>query len=378
MRLILFAPLILILTGCYQFDRFRFRPFPVPGGSGVTFYDSSRSYDGFNVVNQDSLHACRILDMEGHDVETLPGAHCRFLPNGEFFSNTKGPTLFNSSFEIVWRRPELWHRHEATYDEKRDWIWILTYERSRISGKEVIHDRVLALDRKTGETRYIWQPELHLTELYAHYKRKPEYYFADTIQAYSITHLNSIEVLPPNTLIGGGGDLLISDTGPTGTVYALNVESGRISWSMHVGTEALPAIGHHSPHYLDGGRIALFINNSGDEAAQKFGFPFSFLAIYDGVAGKSVWNYRAPPEDSFYSPHFGNLEPLPNGNFLITHIAGGGSAFEVTLGGRVVWEWNNDLKDESGHRAEVYRVDRVSKPLVLPYIQNWRKAMASK
>ena len=76
-----------------------------------------------------------------------------------------------------------------------------------------------------------------------------------------------------------------------------------------------------------------------------------------------------------YCEHFGAVEELENGNFLVTHVRtdGKGAAFEITPQGRLVWEWTNPMKHVDGAPVEVYRVSRIRRDAVLPYLAAWKK-----
>ena len=56
----------------------------------------------------------------------------------------------------------------------------------------------------------------------------------------------------------------------------------------------------------------------------------------DPVLEKVVWEFKTNPSELFYSPSGGTVQPLPNGNILVTN-RDNGQAFEVTEDKEVVW-----------------------------------------
>lgn len=368
------------LTACHLFDRFKFERGPfISDKSGVVFYDSSRAMPGLNIVNDESMKSCRVIDMVGVEQANLPGGFCIFLPNGDYFASVHGPTLFDREFSQIWSRPDIEQRHEAVYDRGRDWFWVLAYEQKRVKDKNYRYDRLIGLDRKTGQTRFSWNPEEHLKIFEGHISSLPKYHVLNLSGDLGVTHLNSISVIPEGAAgAGKPGQLLLSDTGGSGMIYILDPDTSLITWFWHNGTKNIVSLDHHSAHYLPSGEILFYVNNVWEEVAVKYGFPFSFIARIDSSTGNVLWTYQAPPGREFYSKLFGNAEPLDNGNILVTHITKGGSAFEVTPSGRVVWEWNNDRLDPAGRRANVYRVSRVPAATISPYIQKWRLTMGAR
>ena len=94
----------------------------------------------------------------------------------------------------------------------------------------------------------------------------------------------------------------------------------------------------------------------------------SSLKEYSIKENKMVWSYEAPYR--FFSPQFGYSSPLPNGNVLASHITHGGSVFEVTKKGEIVFEWVNHWNEAEEAPYNVYFVQKVKKGLVQPFLEN--------
>ncbi len=75
-----------------------------------------------------------------------------------------------------------------------------------------------------------------------------------------------------------------------------------------------------------------------------------------------VWDYVADPPESFFSKIKGSSQKLPNGNILISESSRG-RIFEITLEGKIVWEYYNthiDMKRKQ--RGGFYRAERIVEP----------------
>jgi hypothetical protein len=79
-----------------------------------------------------------------------------------------------------------------------------------------------------------------------------------------------------------------------------------------------------------------------------------------------VWEYKAAPTESFFSPFIGSAQRLPSGNTFIDE-GNAGNFFEVTLDGTILWKYTNGFTGDvqtsgpfqpySVFRARHYAVD---------------------
>ena len=85
----------------------------------------------------------------------------------------------------------------------------------------------------------------------------------------------------------------------------------------------------------------------------------AFEVEVDPATREIVWEYRGDPPESFWSWIRGGVQPLANGNLLVTESTRG-RVFELTREGDVVWElWNPDRTPEGDVRKQIYRLIRL-------------------
>ena len=58
------------------------------------------------------------------------------------------------------------------------------------------------------------------------------------------------------------------------------------------------------------------------------------------MSDEVVWSYEGTSREPFFTAFCGTAERLANGNTLIVE-SDNGRAFEVTMGGEIVWEFHN-------------------------------------
>ena len=91
----------------------------------------------------------------------------------------------------------------------------------------------------------------------------------------------------------------------------------------------------HECVLLPNGNVTLFANGINTTTN-----PFSRVIELDPKTHKTVWEYRARPAYTFFSPHISGAQRLPTGNTLICE-GQWGRLFEVTPEGETVWEYVN-------------------------------------
>ena len=158
-------------------------------------------------------------------------------------------------------------------------------------------------------------------------------------------------------------------------LYILNIESRKLVWSMVMNNEFDANPGQHAAHSLPGGEILVFVNNGdfSQRRAQR-SESFSYIGLVDSLTSKFKWKHIPEPAERYFSQRFGAVEKLENGNFLISYLKSdeNGAAFEVTDKGRLVWEWTNGTRKSDGAPVPVYRVSRLKREQVEPYLKKWK------
>jgi len=89
----------------------------------------------------------------------------------------------------------------------------------------------------------------------------------------------------------------------------------------------------HDCVLLPNGNVMLFANGINTTTN-----PFSRVIELNPKTHKTVWEYRARPAYTFFSPHISGAQRLPTGNTLICE-GQWGRLFEVTPQGEIVWEY---------------------------------------
>ena len=116
---------------------------------------------------------------------------------------------------------------------------------------------------------------------------------------------------------------------------------------------------------LPNGNITLFANGINTTTN-----PFSRVIELDPRTHKTVWEYRAKPAYTFFSPHISGAQRLSTGNTLICE-GQWGRLFEVMPEGEIVWEYVSPFMgpDRAGDPSnEVFRAYRYAEDS--PQIRN--------
>jgi outer membrane protein assembly factor BamB len=291
----------------------------------VAVYNPERAWNGYTLA----LYEARIpilLDMNGKIVHSWPEARVRarvrLLPDGSILAIGLGRNVVHYDWEgrLVWefRRPEMLPHHDIIRLSNGNNMFL-------VSSVDRSTDNILEVNQ-SGQVAWEWKAAQHLAEYYGDSPSHPG----------DITHINSVQELPPNRLHESGdqrfkpGNLLISARN-LNAVFVLDRESGGIVWTydtkLDLQHEAL-MIGHGS---RGDGQILIFDNGY----RSAFRYRQSAVIKVDPADKSVAWQYQSP---GFYSPTSGVAQPLPNGNVFISSSRGG-RVFEVTRGGKIVWQW---------------------------------------
>lgn len=171
--------------------------------------------------------------------------------------------------------------------------------------------------------------------------------------AMDVLHPNTLELVDWPHAAPGGRRVLVS-LRELDRVAIVDLDQQQLLWEW--GADEL--LGPHDPWLLPSGNVLVFDNGARPTAPAKRWRVFSRIVEVDPRTGQIVWQYRADPPESFFSPSRGGAQPLPNGNLLITESTKG-RVFEITRSGETVWEfWNSDFGDD-GVRRTIYRMHRI-------------------
>ncbi len=328
------------------------------GSSSVTIHDRDRAYDGASLYTSGHFPGAVLVDMEGSVLHTWrceyhdawPGRempdlaerveHWRrayLLENGDVLGIFEGQGIvkINKDSEILWESGNGAHHDLEVADDGR--IYVLTREAHIVprinSSRPILEDFITVLDSDGSELE-----RLSILDAFerSRYDRAP--IALGMKNRGDITHVNTLEILDGRLADRipsfRAGNVLISFR-KLHAIAVVDLDAGEIVWML-----AGPWIGQHQPTVLANGNILVF-DNGGDERTSR-------VIEFDPVTQEPAWTYGVDPAEEFYTKSCGSNQRLPNGNTLISE-SDNGRAFEVTLGGEIVWEfWNPERAGKNG------------------------------
>ncbi|MBL7777674.1 MAG: hypothetical protein JNK66_05165 [Chitinophagales bacterium] len=354
------------LSGCYPRNT---EPFiQLSHSNGVFFYDSLKCLNGINVITGYyfvDMHGNKLLQRNADLCLTIDSQRYVGILDSNVFAMFEGDS-------ILWRAPVAAH-HEVFVDEDNN-IVTLGMEAAHIGKKNNWGmPYIVGINPSNGEIAYRksflplveqvskWLPESRdsiIKRNRAFFKKyMPERAFLfDT--AYF--HINSVQIIPPNEAEKTDtrfkkGNLLISDF-MTNFMAIIERQSFEILWLFY---QRESDLGQHSARMQPNGNILFFLNNVRD--GDKY---YSAVRELNPLTGEVVWEYTGTPEKSLYSITQGHVQPLPNGNKLITvnseTIKGDGYVLEIDSNNTPVWKWTPpDYHQMASKREGFYRTERI-------------------
>jgi hypothetical protein len=129
-----------------------------------------------------------------------------------------------------------------------------------------------------------------------------------------------------------------------------------ITWATYLPTRA-----QHDPRILPDGTVLLFDNQGHVGPGGN-----SRIVRLDLNTSQILWQYTGTEEEPLYSAYHGSVDPLQNGNVLITESLQG-RLLEVTPDGTIVWDYRSPwrIKDDEDvvvpafYRARRYLADEL-------------------
>jgi hypothetical protein len=312
-------------------------------------------------VRSNEVH---FMDLEGRVLRSLrlpdPGVGhdcmARPTPDGGFLT-LASPHLvkWSRDLEVEWTSSD-GHHHDAfaapdgtvtTFSEQPGWI---DYRGHRLE----IRDHAVAvlgpdgrLRRKVPLSRVLGGlvRESRLRNLLALQLQGGEEAARRRSVFGDVFHPNGIVVLDRDLGPARAGDALIC-LRELDRLVLVDLDARRVVWSFGEGE----LDGPHHPTLLPDGAILVFDNG------RRRGW--SRLLEVDPRSSRIRWQWRATPPEAFHSSVRGSVEPLPNGNLLVTESTRG-RVFELARDGAVVWEFQNPERTRDGTRRQIYRAIRV-------------------
>jgi hypothetical protein len=337
-------------------------PEPSSHRSGITCYDSCRSFKGYNLYT-DYTDAAYLMDMAGHIVHAwrFPAGEGRsrefayMLPNGDLLSH--GPVLVKQTWDSreLWRLlPQIGDAYSHDLAVMPDGSLLALAVKGLVYNEHNVNLEIVEHLSANGALLDSWSTFKNLKDLHRFH---PPTVFDDPAAAVDSTdyyHANTLRLLPDTPLgrqdarFRKGNWLLCLRQ--VSLVAIVDQDTRKVVWGWGPGVLDHP----HSPVMMGDGQILVF-DNGLDRG-------YSRLVRVDPRTREITWTYGTKREEAFYSSERGYCQPLPNGNILVTSSAKG-QAFELTADGQIVWEFFHP--DRAGdERRAIYRMIRYPAAMV--------------
>ncbi len=331
---------------------------------GVTICKREKCDEGYRLYSSRQTEVAHLIDLDGKEIHkwAYPQGktwhYAELQGGGHLIAIVKDVCILELDWhsKLVWKADMRAHHDFARLPNGHTIVVSRRRMTNPFTGEGKLDCDVLVELTPKNETVWQWKVEAHAKEL----ARRVKLIMPPSDKFRDWPHVNTIEVLPDNPTAKKdkrfrAGNLLICGR-HIDTIWVIDRETDKIVWAWGPGE----LLGPHMPTMLPNGHILVYDN--GQNASTRVRGWTRVLEI-EPVSGKIVWQYRADPPKSFYSPSRGSNERLPNGNTFIAE-SDPGRCFEVTPGGEIVWEFRTPDKRRNGGRMALYRVCRYDRELV--------------
>jgi len=307
------------------------------------------------VINSEDSNM--IYDTSGNQI--LKTDSVAFFKNGESISHgRKQLNMLNRRNGIKWNLSLDVHHEFIASDDGT--IWTITRTNYTYVNRDILFDILIRFD-SNGTELWRWDSYDHLEELQKlHYKSSYDTSGetsepTNRLGMHDYYHINSIDIIKENKNSYDKrfqkGNIIVS-LPKADLVIILDKDTYDIVWSW--GIDDLDFM--HTPRMHQNGNIFIFDNNARDIHSRV-------LAV-DPIKKEIVWEYKGEYPNSFYSIRTGSVEPLQNGNLLITDSSNG-CFFELTLDKKIVWKVCNQERDDiDGRTIWIYRASYLDKKTI--------------
>ncbi len=295
---------------------------PDPTRKGVTQYDRARAFDGINAYCSAQSPKIHFFDMDGRSIREIDlpkervGGDCLVepTPDGGLLALAQ-PDLWRISAQGTVTPLSDGRHHHDVFAAADGRVYTLSHRGGEIPWREYqlpIRDHAVTVLRADGSV----ENEFRLSGLFA--DRIPEQRKAKMAEmlrdgkqeewayhwASDVFHANGIEILDRDIGVAPAGAALLS-VRELNLIALVDLSKDKVLWSWGPGD----LDGPHHPTLLEDGNILVF-----DNAREK---GRSRLVEVNPRTNQIVWEY-APPPDTFYTRYMGSVQPLRNGNRLVT------------------------------------------------------------
>jgi hypothetical protein len=355
--------------------------------AGVLTYMPDQAYRGYNLYCSRTTGRAILMDMTGKtthtwstpDSDRAHWVHAVMMANGDLLVVNNSRALI----KLAWDSSPIWKarlpiHHEITVMPDST-IYVLGSHQTTYRGLRVRFDTIVRLAPDGRRMRTWWSYD-HLQALKRVLDTRSfldtildslpmaeDGYAAEVIPGqshvvrpkegkafYEYFHMNTITIIP-DTPVGrqdsrfAAGNLLVCFRN-VNQIAVLEKDTKKPLWAWGEPELEWP----HYPTMLENGNILIF-----DNGVRR---GYSRVVELNPITEEIEWEYVGDPPEGFYSYGRGSAQRLPNRNTLICE-SDRGRAFEVTPGGKIVWEWLNP-EIAAGHREQIYRMIRLEPQVV--------------
>ena len=327
---------------------------------GVTFYNPSKTYDGYTLFAPMGTKDMWLMDMQGRFVHRWPmperpGLHGKLLPDGHLLYACKlepgkrgeARSLELSGYgglirEVDWDNNLIWeykdpfmHHDFWRLDNGNTiilrWVQVPPEIMKQVRGGvpdsedrgKMWADQLREISPE-GEIVWEWTSYEHLDPVL--------HSICPLCDRREWTHGNSCSIFSNNSILVSFRNI--------NTICIIDKNTGKIKWEWGRG---LGELAHqHDPHLLENGNILIFDNGVHRAAAEV---NTSIVMELNPKSKEIEWEYRGQRLGEFFSSTCSGAQRLPNGNTLICS-ATQGRIFEITEKGEIVWEYISHLYGE--------------------------------
>lgn len=365
---------------------------PSSDKKGLVTYDPGKAYNGLTLYISAEAPKAILINMKGAIVHewSVPfnvlygeGAEgpdflykwgrAHLTPDGNLFVlydgiDSAGLLRLDKDSNILWKYERAAHHDIAITDSGL--LYTFTKENRTLPHQAVAHieppfeeDFLVTLDSDGREISKISLFDAFMDSPAEHMLSQLIYQPSDILNAGDMIHPNSIEVIG-ETEAGKApflarGHLLLSFRNNS-LLAILDPATEKITWASYG-----PWKDQHDPKFLDDGTIIMFDNEGhlGPGGASR-------VIRIDLATQAVLWQFTGSTEDPLYSQFNSSVDPLPNGNILVTQSMSG-RLFEVTQAGEIVWDYRTAARIEHEGKIFVPAFFRGRRYLIkdLPFLQ---------
>lgn len=292
----------------------------------VRVLDPARASPGFTLT----LFQHRIptlLDLNGRVVHSWPRARVKSRVRLLDDCNLLGIALGRGVVEYDWNGEEVWSHEFPGEVPHHDVIRLANGNTLVVTLPDGDPMDVIREIDHQGQETWHWRAGEHLEEFVAS---------AFSITKGDVTHINSLQELPPNPHFDRGddrfrpGNLMVSARN-LDLIFVIDRQSSEVVWSYRRDLDLQHEAVMKPSGFPGAGNVLVFDNGKRSRREWRR----SRVLEIDPLSGETEWTYSA---DDFFSQTGGLAQPLPNGNVLISSSVGG-RVFEVDRRGETVWLW---------------------------------------